>query len=96
MFDKNPFSYKVIMSVLAFIVASGGFYGGYRVVENYGKYGSDFENRLHIVETVVDGDTIIIENGIRVRLLGIDAPESVECFGSDAKAELVSACRSIC
>jgi micrococcal nuclease len=49
------------------------------------------------VERVVDGDTLIAtRNGrrVRVRLIGIDAPESVkpdspvECFGPEASAQL--------
>jgi len=75
------------MSVLAFVLAAGG-YGGYQVVKNYQTYGADFEKRLHLVERVVDGDTLIIENNIRVRLLGIDAPESRECFGDESKQQL--------
>jgi micrococcal nuclease len=43
-----------------------------------------------LVVRVVDGDTIEIENGKRVRLIGIDAPETVHpnqpvaCFGREA------------
>lgn len=85
---KNFLSHKVIMGVLAFVLASGGSYGGYQVVKHYGNYGVNFEKRLHLVEKVVDGDTLIIENGIRIRLLGIDAPESVECFGVESKQRL--------
>lgn len=33
---------------------------------------------VYQVERVVDGDTLLLSNGIRVRLLGIDAPESVK------------------
>ncbi len=84
---KNILSHKVIMSVLAFVMAAGG-YGGYEVVKTHVKYGSNFENRLHLVEEIVDGDTLIIENGIRIRLLGIDAPEIDQCFGDKAKKEL--------
>lgn len=48
-----------------------------------------------VVERVVDGDTIVVDVGgdrARVRLLGIDTPESVkpdapvECFGPEASA----------
>ena len=84
---KDIFSHKVVMGVLAFVMAAGG-YGGYTVVKDYGTYGANFETRLHVVAEVVDGDTIVIENGIRVRLLGIDAPESAECYGAEAKEEL--------
>lgn len=44
------------------------------------------------VERVVDGDTIVVDGGERIRLIGIDTPESVdprrpvECFGREAAA----------
>lgn len=44
----------------------------------------------HRVERVVDGDTLLLENKARVRLIGVDAPESVkpnspvEPFGAEA------------
>jgi len=43
-----------------------------------------------IVKRVVDGDTFVISNGDRIRLIGINAPESVkpdsplECYGPEA------------
>lgn len=37
------------------------------------------------VTHVVDGDTIEIEGGRRVRYIGIDTPELTKCFGSSAK-----------
>lgn len=84
---QKPFSHPVIIAVLVFVASVGG-YGGYTVVKEYGKYGADFEKRLHLVERVVDGDTIVIENGIRIRLLGINSPESTACFGEEAQKEL--------
>lgn len=45
------------------------------------------------VTRVIDGDTIEIDNGIKIRLLGIDTPEtkdprrSVGCFGKEAANE---------
>ena len=44
------------------------------------------------VKRVVDGDTLILENGERVRLIGVDTPETkhpqkpVEYFGKEATA----------
>ncbi|MEO0494393.1 MAG: thermonuclease family protein, partial [Actinomycetota bacterium] len=52
-----------------------------------------------VVERVVDGDTIVVEiagNRERVRLLGIDTPESVaenrpdQCYGEESSAYLKS------
>ena len=42
------------------------------------------------VAEVVDGDTIVLADGRRVRLVQIDAPEPAEdeCYGPDATAEL--------
>lgn len=60
------------------------------MVKDYATYGAEFESRLHTVEDVVDGDTIVIEDGIRIRLLGIDAPETTECYGPEASRALAS------
>ncbi len=81
---------KTIIAVLTFILASGGTYGGYKVIENYNQYGYDFESRSHKVVRVIDGDTIKIESKtqgetITVRLLGIDAPERGECYYKESK-----------
>lgn len=46
------------------------------------------------VESVTDGDTIRVAGGVRVRLIGIDTPEtvdprtSVQCFGPEASARM--------
>lgn len=39
------------------------------------------------VLSVIDGDTIIIEPDIKVRYVGIDAPEVDECFSDEASTE---------
>jgi micrococcal nuclease len=47
------------------------------------------KTKVH-VEKVIDGDTIEIENGVKVRYIGIDTPETVhpkkkvQCFGEEA------------
>lgn len=46
------------------------------------------------VDRVIDGDTIVVAGGHRIRLIGIDTPETkdprlpVECFGREASAFL--------
>ncbi len=42
------------------------------------------------VERVIDGDTIVMVGGERVRLIGIDAPESGQCGANDATALLIA------
>ena len=51
------------------------------------------------VERVVDGDTVVVEGGHRVRLIGVDTPETkdprkpVQCFGREAAAYVSSLLR---
>jgi micrococcal nuclease len=48
------------------------------------------------VQRVVDGDTIVVAGGHRVRLIGLDTPETkdprkpVQCYGKEASAFLTS------
>ena len=47
-----------------------------------------FEDALHMVAEVIDGDTIVIEKNIEIRLISVDAPEKGECFYQEAKDAL--------
>jgi micrococcal nuclease len=40
------------------------------------------------VETVIDGDTVKLTNGERIRLLGVDAPEIDRCYGKESQQAL--------
>jgi len=42
-----------------------------------GGLGNDRVRLVVIVQRVVDGDTLLLEEGTRVRLIGVDTPESV-------------------
>ena len=48
-----------------------------------------FEEKEHLVHRVIDGDTIIIEKDIEIRLIGVDAPEQGECYYQEAKDALI-------
>lgn len=45
------------------------------------------EPKIFLVVEVIDGDTIKIETGQKVRYIGVDAPETKECFGVEALAK---------
>jgi endonuclease YncB( thermonuclease family) len=47
-----------------------------------------FKEGPFIVTNIVDGDTLDVDNGDRVRLAGIDAPEIGTCYSSQATGAL--------
>lgn len=71
------------LSIIFSILIAGGAFGGYRVIEDTSA--SLFENSVHEVVRVIDGDTLMFEDEVRVRLLGIDTPERGECFYEESK-----------
>ncbi|MBI5373798.1 MAG: thermonuclease family protein [Candidatus Schekmanbacteria bacterium] len=51
------------------------------------------QEKLHVVTHVIDGDTIVLNNSVTVRYIGVDTPEIGEPFYNEAKsfnASLVS------
>lgn len=49
---------------------------------------ASIEREVAVVERVIDGDTIVLASGERVRLIGIDTPERGECYFEEARAYL--------
>lgn len=77
-------SRKTILATLAFIVASGGAYEGYSLYK-----GDIFTGvKLAHMTRMIDGDTFEVENGERVRLASINAPEQGECYAKEASEAL--------
>jgi|AntRauTorckE6833_2_1112554.scaffolds.fasta_scaffold04841_3 micrococcal nuclease len=72
-------------SILAFLLAGGAT--GYTVIQD--RDVDIFESSIHQVQYVVDGDTLDLENEVRVRLIGIDTPERTECGYAEAREFLV-------
>jgi len=81
--QKLPFSKSTILGVIAFLIISGGW-GGYKIVKDNQKYETSFGTRPHEVVRVIDGDTFVIENNVKVRLLGVDAPEVGNCYSKES------------
>lgn len=72
-------------SILVLLLMGGAT--GYFVIQ---KRDADIiESSVHQVQYVVDGDTLEIENQVRVRLIGIDTPERDECGYQEARMFLV-------
>ena len=85
---KLPF--KILSGIFSLIIIAGGLYylyfssgkgTNYVAIEN--------ENREAVfVKRVVDGDTFLLSNGDRVRLLGIDTPEKFQSKKLDNDADI--------
>lgn len=87
--NKLVFALLVLVSLLTISLASGCALGGQAARVTVAS--PDTVNRVEAkVARVVDGDTIVLENGETVRYLGIDAPETVnpnmapEFYGQEA------------
>jgi len=67
-----------IGAMIAILLAGGASGYGYKVIRD--NAADIFEDSVHEVVHVVDGDTLDVENDVRIRLLGIDAPEKGSCY----------------
>lgn len=71
---------KIIFGIIAALLALGG-YTGYKIV----KESKNYDKEPQEVIEVIDGDTIKIPGGVRVRLLGINAPDQDKCYYSESR-----------
>jgi len=76
--EKKKDIILLVFLVLALFVINYRFLD--RAVENF-----LFDHEAAFVERVIDGDTIVIDSGKSVRLLGINAPERGEYYSNEAK-----------
>ena len=76
---------SVLGAIITSLLAGGAGYG-YTIIRD--NQADIFESSVHEVTHVVDGDTIDIENDIRIRLLGIDSPARGECGFVESRAYL--------
>lgn len=74
--------FSIVFIVIAFI---SGFLFGYIYFSAGGKISLKIGLEKALVTKVVDGDTIVIEGGDSVRLLGMDTPEKGQKFYQEAK-----------
>lgn len=82
-----PYTRAVMYTVLVFVFTSGGYYGGYYVTKQaplHTLLSPEYETVLHEVVRIIDGDTIELSSGAKVRLLGISAPEHSACGGTES------------
>jgi micrococcal nuclease len=81
-----------ILACLAIAASAGAVYFGMRDQEAPQPTQPNIE-RTAVLSYVVDGDTIVLVGGERVRLVGIDAPELGEPGGSEAKQFVEGLCQ---
>lgn len=99
MTDKNTKpSYLIILGLVLILVLLTSYFLPI-IIEKYQNPKPQTEktaldtNQIYIVKRVVDGDTVELDDGQRVRYLNVDTPESVkpgvppQCFSLNAKAE---------
>lgn len=98
---SDPKLKKIVAFLFSFLIVLLGFFLGAGkgtiqdtvdlTQELFSKYLNSEDESQVLVKRVVDGDTIVLENGEIIRYIGIDTPElesssqSVQCFAQEAK-----------
>jgi micrococcal nuclease len=80
----------IVAIILTYLTTPAENYTPPGEVLNASDDNSTDENKTYKVTKVIDGDTIEIEGGQKVRYIGMDTPESTikhECFGEEASAK---------
>lgn len=77
---------KIKVIIIAILIFATFAIVGQRVLVRPPTQGSDAELTQALVTRVIDGDTLELETGERIRLIGVDAPESNEEGGAEATA----------
>lgn len=81
----NNFNKSLFFVIISLILSSFYFFS-----DRSNNNQEGFSNESVLVTKVVDGDTIEVEGGEKVRFLGVDTPETkdprkpVQCFGKEA------------
>ncbi len=70
----------VLLIITVFLISSAGVYTGYFVLSG--------NEKTYLVSQVLDGDTVQLDDGEKVRLLGINTPEKSEYYYQQAKDRL--------
>ncbi len=79
--------------IIAVVASAVAFFSGDAVRPAKVSVSSALQNTTELVQRVIDGDTIELASGERVRYIGIDTPETVDprrpvqCFGEAASSE---------
>ncbi|MFC2122096.1 thermonuclease family protein [Bacteroidota bacterium] len=81
---KTQVRYKSNRLVLSAILVIGLAIG---LAAGYGLWHDDSTFEEAVVSEVIDGDTVILANGQRVRYLGIDTPESGDFYFEEATSK---------
>lgn len=82
---KGKLKTAIGSAVILGMGAVGGFAGSKLTEKDFGTVQVRNDcGEVQMVERVVDGDTLLMKNGERVRLIGIDAPDRGECYFKEA------------